>query len=68
MNRFHFGDVTGFCLEARVFGSNGSILQHIRKRAGRATFLRARVARWFIFQTKNHDLGQFWRAMEWKML
>jgi hypothetical protein len=27
-----------------------------------------RVARWFIFKTKNPNLGKFWMALEWKML
>jgi hypothetical protein len=27
-----------------------------------------RVARRFVFQTKNPNLGKFWRALEWKML
>jgi hypothetical protein len=26
-----------------------------------------RVARWFYTQTKNPNLGKFWRALEWKM-
>jgi hypothetical protein len=30
---------------------------------------RSRVARWFrYFETKNLNLGIFWRAMVWKML
>jgi hypothetical protein len=27
-----------------------------------------RVARWFVFQTKNPDLGKFWSALDWKTL
>jgi hypothetical protein len=27
-----------------------------------------RVARWFVFKTKNPNLGQFWKSLEWKML
>jgi hypothetical protein len=30
--------------------------------------LPSRVARRFVFQTKNPNLGKFWRALEWKML
>jgi hypothetical protein len=34
-----------------------------------ATYLSPGVARWFIFvHTKNPILGQFWRALEWKVL
>jgi hypothetical protein len=28
----------------------------------------SRVARWNNFQTKNPDLGKFWRVLQWKML
>jgi hypothetical protein len=27
-----------------------------------------RVARWFVFQTKNPNLGKFWGALQWKFL
>jgi hypothetical protein len=31
--------------------------------------LRARVARWHTyFQTKNPNLGKFWRVLQWEML
>jgi hypothetical protein len=30
--------------------------------------MEARVARWHIFQTKNHDLDKFWRVKQFKML
>jgi hypothetical protein len=26
------------------------------------------VARWFVFQTKNPNLGKFWRVLQWKMV
>jgi hypothetical protein len=26
-----------------------------------------RVARWYIFQTKNPILGKFWRVLQWKI-
>jgi hypothetical protein len=29
--------------------------------------LSTRVARWHIFQTKNPNLGKFWRVLQWKM-
>jgi hypothetical protein len=28
----------------------------------------ARVARWFVFQTKNPNLGKFWKVSHWNML
>jgi hypothetical protein len=28
--------------------------------------LAIRVARWFVFKTKNPNLGKFWRALDWK--
>jgi hypothetical protein len=36
--------------------------------SGHRSRLGHRVARWVCFQTKNTNLGKFWRAMQWKML
>jgi hypothetical protein len=37
----------------------------VRLKAGLPDFL---VARFFGFQTKNPNLGKFWRALDWKIL
>jgi hypothetical protein len=29
---------------------------------------KSRVARWFCFQTKNPNLGKFWRTLVWKKM
>jgi hypothetical protein len=31
-------------------------------------YILVRVARWYIFKTKNPILGTFWMAFDWKML
>jgi hypothetical protein len=30
--------------------------------------VKTRVARWFVFQTKNPNLGRLWRVLQWKMM
>jgi hypothetical protein len=34
---------------------------------GKGTGLKTRVARWYIFQTKDPNSGKFWMAIKWKM-
>jgi hypothetical protein len=35
--------------------------------AKKSVRIETRVARWFIFQTINPNLGKFWKALDWQM-